>query len=364
MGLTPHFFCDKHEPSKEETPLLTTDETEEEMEENTGVLEAKPKGNGLIKPASSLAFLADQGLVFERSRVAAQVRVSHLKLKGRNDPITEELGKRAHDIERFATAKIVELVKDPPTYPWWSRVTGAYPTIVGKIIGLIESFGKFYPVGDPLIPAHLQTEDGFYKRQPVEDNEGNFHIWVEGIERLPNRAAIMTLGGVTPDSKKVAGELLPYIDDLKMMLHRFMFYGCILTGNRYKDFYDRYKVRKKEELINSGMKILPTPKGKFCEKCLVEREVPATTRYCPECDTRLSGKQEPEGILWLGHFDNICKRKIKVLFICHLWEVWRAGLGLPTGSPYPIEKLGHTTFISPWEMCDLPAEMAGKTANA
>lgn len=327
-----------------------------------------PNGNGgeptqgLVKPVSTLAFLADQGFTFEKARIAAQVRLAHLKKRGREDRITEELRLRAADIENFLVNTLVELVKEHPTYPWWSRITGAYPKIVGKIIGLIESFGKFYPVGDPMIPAHL-WRDSSYTRKPVQNENGESWIWVEGIERFPTRAKIMTYAGVVPGMKREAGKPMPFCGDLKKMLFRFMYYGCILTGNRYKEFYDRYKARRTTELHAQGVKILPTPRGRFCATCSLERNVPSTTWFCPECGERLTGKQEPDGVIWLGHLDNICKRKIMVLFLHHLWEVWRDGEGLPTQSPYPIEKLGHTTFISPWEMCDLPVADTMKTAS-
>lgn len=316
----------------------------------------------VVKPVSSLAFLADQGFVFEKARVAAEVRLAHLKRQGRVDPITAELGKRAKEIEEFVNNKLIELVRDHSTYLWWSRITGAYPKIVGKIIGLIESFGKFYPVGDPMIPPHL-LKAGFYTRQPVEDEDGNKWIWVNGIERFPTRAKICRYAGVLPGMKRTEGERIPFNSDLRRMLFRFMYFGCILTGNHYKKFYDQYKARKTESLLASGVKILPTPNGRFCETCCVERKVPRTTWFCPECNTRLTGKKEPNGVLWLGHVDNICKRKVMVLFLQHLWEVWREGEGLPTRSPYAMEKLGHTTFISPWEMCDLPAADTMKAAS-
>ncbi len=40
------------------------------------------------------------------------------------------------------------------------------------------------------------------------------------------------------------------------------------------------------------------------------------------------------------------------LFLACLWLVWREAEGLPSRSPYAIEKKGHSTVISPWEMID------------
>lgn len=48
-----------------------------------------------------------------------------------------------------------------------------------------------------------------------------------------------------------------------------------------------------------------------------------------------------------GHIDNMAMRKTVKLFMAHLWIVWRQLEGLPTRSPYPVEKLGHK-YIPPF----------------
>lgn len=67
---------------------------------------------------------------------------------------------------------------------------------------------------------------------------------------------------------------------------------------------------------------------------------------------------EPEGIIWLGHVDNMCRRKMLQLFVDHLWAIWRDALDLPLRKPYPLEYLGHNTLIKPEDMCDLSEEVA------
>jgi hypothetical protein len=42
-----------------------------------------------------------------------------------------------------------------------------------------------------------------------------------------------------------------------------------------------------------------------------------------------------------GHQHLAALRKVKKLFLCHLWETWRLSLGLPIRVPYVIEYLGH-----------------------
>lgn len=61
-------------------------------------------------------------------------------------------------------------------------------------------------------------------------------------------------------------------------------------------------------------------------------------------------------MLWLGHLDAMALRKMTKLFLSCLWLVWREAEGLPTRDPYPIERKGHTSLISPWEMVDREPE--------
>lgn len=50
-----------------------------------------------------------------------------------------------------------------------------------------------------------------------------------------------------------------------------------------------------------------------------------------------------------GHIDNMAMRKTVKLFLSHLWLKWRELEKLDTQSPYPLAKLGHKTFIAPFE---------------
>ncbi len=43
-------------------------------------------------------------------------------------------------------------------------------------------------------------------------------------------------------------------------------------------------------------------------------------------------------------------RIVEKLFLSHLWQVWRAEIGLPIGEPYAMAEMGHTGTIEPWSM--------------
>jgi hypothetical protein len=44
------------------------------------------------------------------------------------------------------------------------------------------------------------------------------------------------------------------------------------------------------------------------------------------------------------------------LFLACFWLVWREAEDLPKRVPYPIERQGHTSLISLWEMVDREPE--------
>lgn len=51
-----------------------------------------------------------------------------------------------------------------------------------------------------------------------------------------------------------------------------------------------------------------------------------------------------------GHVDNRARRKMVKIFLQHYWVVSREMAGLDTRPPYPIDKLGHRSYISPEEV--------------
>jgi hypothetical protein len=63
-------------------------------------------------------------------------------------------------------------------------------------------------------------------------------------------------------------------------------------------------------------------------------------------------KTETDKYISEGHIHNMALRKMIKLFLACLWLTWREGLGLSITKPYAIEKLGHKSFIDPWEMAD------------
>lgn len=312
--------------------------------------ETLKKPNGLVKPVSSIGFFAERAMFSEGQRIAGQVRLKHLERQGRRDTDTERLLELTQAVEDFVDGVLKRDVLGHPTAAWWSRITGCHKEIMGKILGAIEQFGRFYEVGDPMIPADVN-------RPAEKDEDGVEWVWVEGIERLTTPSKLVAYAGYKPDSKRTTGQRVNFNTELKTILYRLSVYGFMMKRNRYYDFYAVYKQEKTGRLQAQGVKILPTPKGRFCPSCREEQKVPRTTLYCPVCNTKLGSKEEPPGVIWEGHLDMMGRRRMIKLFLTHLWVIWRDACGLPTRMPYPMEYLvGHTDYIDSWQMCDLPAK--------
>ncbi|MDP2951826.1 MAG: hypothetical protein Q8O76_00740, partial [Chloroflexota bacterium] len=211
---------------------------------------------GLEKPLTAVAFFCDAALTIEHIRVAAQVRLAHLKRQGRTDAQTEELFRRVMDLEGYVDGNLKEWVGGHPTAEWWSGISGAGLELMGKVIGCIEAFGRYYPVGDPMIPLGVQ-------RQPVVDGEGRAWVWVEGIERLTTPSKLCKYAGLAPGARRKAGKKVDFNTQLRTMLFRLMT-SFMMQTNRYYEEYVKYKSWKRAQLEAVGVRILPTPKGRYC----------------------------------------------------------------------------------------------------
>ena len=332
------------------------------MKDQKKVVDVNGIGNGikcpLPKPVNTTAFLAEQSMVLERARVAAQVRLSHIKKFGKSDEETKEVMLRLKSTEDFVDGLLKRRTDDHPTAPWLKRISGcvtkkgilAEP--ICKVIGIIDSFGRYYPKGDIMIPAHLASS-----RKPELDESGQAWIWVEGIERLTTPSKLNKFACLDPNSKRRKSKLNTGSAQLKTVLFRVMTLLFMMTKNRYYDHYIGYKAWKTSQLEKAGTKIRPTPAGRYCPACEQEFKLKAGL-YCPQCNEKLSKKEEPVGVIWEGHLDFMARRHTLKLFLCHFWLVYRQAKNLSVRAPYSVDHLDgqHATIIDPWEMCDLPAK--------
>ncbi|MBI4149275.1 hypothetical protein HY491_02410 [Candidatus Woesearchaeota archaeon] len=297
-----------------------------------------------------LVVLSDAARAIERMRIMAQVRLKHLQRRGNACSYTAELLARAQALETWVDKTLADLVHHHPAAPWFSRVKGTGGEAIGKVLGYIQAFGRFYPPGDKMIPGYVAREP-VAVLMPADGNPDKLEerqmVWVEGIERFTTPSKLRKYAGLVPEQQRAAGRISSFNTDLRVMLFR-LGVSLLRANGKYAGFYGEYKSRLSGR---EGIKVIPTPKGRWCPSCGESKSV-KNARHCPDCGSELSLKTEPEGVMYQGHLHLMAHRRMMQLFLDHLWVVWRGALALPLRDPYPIEYLGHSRFILPWDMVD------------
>ena len=161
-----------------------------------------------------LVIYSDAAINISKTRVRLQVRLSHLEKRGAACPDTEELLRRTAELENWVDKQLGGYVETHPTWPWISRIKGTGKELIGKVLGLIESFGKYYEPGDIMIPPYINREPVIVPVF-VNNNGGDEFIekpmvWVEGIERLINPSKLRTYAGIRPGLDREKGKKLRY----------------------------------------------------------------------------------------------------------------------------------------------------------
>lgn len=261
--------------------------------------------------AKSLSALVEATLVIEKLRVASEVRQTHLANQEIVDPETDELHRRLLSLEEYVDGRIASLIEAHPAYPWFSRVKGVGRENIGKVVAQID----------------------------IEKAEYISSLW--------KFCGYAVVDGHAP--KKVKGSKLEYNSQLRSMCWRL---GTSLMKARGKfyDYYLKEKEKYQEKYTNQGIKIMPTPKGRFCPNCAKEVKLKAG-KYCPTCGGPLAHKEE-KGVIFEGHLHNMALRKCIKMFLSCLWLSWREAEGLPITNPYAIDKLGHNHLFKPEDFED------------
>jgi len=150
--------------------------------------------------------------------------------------------------------------------------------------------------------------------QPISDFDNVAKLWSYAGQAVKDGRAV----------RREAGTQARWSADLKQSC--FKFGDCVVkVGGPYRKVYDQYKARDKAKH--------PEP--------------------APLLDAKGKPKKTRDGETWMQytpmHLHRRATRYVAKLFLSHLWQVWRELEGLPVRSPYPIEALGHTTILSPWD---------------
>ncbi len=264
----------------------------------------------------SLTHMVDAAVAVEKLRVASEVRQSHFALKGKQDPETDELHRRLKDLEEFVDGRVAALIQGHPAYPWFSRVKGVGNENIGKVVAPID-IERATTISALWKFAGLAVEDGSAPRR------------VKGGGKLTYNSQLRSMCWRLASSLKRAK-------------------GC------FYEYYIKEKGKYQERFLSRGYKILATPSGRWaCANCGASWERKRDVTPCcdsPQIEKKL--REEPQGVIWLGHLDAMAVRKAIKLFLACLWLVWREAEGLPISKPYAIDKLGHNSYIVPWKMID------------
>jgi len=265
-----------------------------------------------LDQVSPLPYLTNLLLSIERLRIAAQTRLSHLRKYGVQDIYSTAVLNDLIGLEERLAKLVREEMERHPTWPWLERVKGAGLENSAKVVGIIEGV-TFKSTGRRGIAAF------------------------DTMSRLRRFAGLAPIDGRA--ERKVKGQKLHYSPELRAMLWRL---GGTLIQAKGK-FYEYYIERKEEyaaRFTRDGYSIMPTPKGGWrCANCGAEFERRRDVAGC--CDGPLPErvvKKEPPGVIWLGHLDNMAKRKMITMFTDMLWRYWRSSLGLPCLPSYIVGK--------------------------
>lgn len=274
---------------------------------------------------TNLAFLVDTLNAVQKLRQSTGNRIIHLRKQGREDKVIEHYHNEFQRLEDSLVDVIHPIVKSHPAWGWARKVKGVGPENFAKVIAPIEKFKKDGKVGIEC----FDTPSKFVR----------FRGWAV-IDGKPE--------------KKVSGQKLHFSVEARTMDWRLGQSLLRAEGKFYK-FYLEQKEYLRRRAEAEGKKIIPTPKGKFCPKCLKVVEV-KKAKYCPVCEAALEKKREPEGVLFEGHLHNAALRRMIRMFDIMLYISWRQALGLPVPVPYTVAKLGHNKVYTPEDFIDEEVE--------
>ena len=261
-----------------------------------------------------IRFLVDSYYAVQKMRCGSDNRVKALK-RSWNIPATTckeyqiNIGENIKNIEEWLEDKIKEEVKYYPIWTeWLKNIKGIGHVLAGGLLawiyGPVEGTYKF-DKQRKLIPIR--------KGKPIKyDAIGRF----DTISKLYKYC-----GENVEDGRAVRREKNKqsnWNSNLKTHVWKISesFIKCGRNGD-YRKFYDSQKKRYKKE----HPKKIKNPEGKGRKYSYTK-----------------------------GHIHNMAARKMRKLFLAHLWLVWRELEGLPTESPYPIAHLkNHNHFIPPYK---------------
>lgn len=274
--------------------------------------------------------LVDANLAIEKLRVRTQIRQTHLAKSGRTDPETDWLLERLNTLEKDMDKRVAVHIKAHPAYPWFSQVKGVGKENISKVVAPL----RIQPDSENPDKPYANHVSGFwsYAGYSVVHSCGACGSSLNGNSVCPQCESGEAVVGRS--QRLVRGEKTTYNTQLRMMCWRLG--GALLKAKgRFYGVYLQEKDLYTQRFLNRGFKIVPAS------------QLPKDAK---------GKKREEQKYVSEGHIHNMAMRKMIKLFLACLFMVWREAEGLPTASPYVIEKLGHKGLIEPWSMVDKPTK--------
>lgn len=145
-----------------------------------------------------LVFLVDSDLAIDRTHFGVKIRGSHLKRLKRHDPHGDKVLELLEPVREYLKEQIGLMIEEHPAYPWFSQIRGIGLENIGKVIGLIEAFGRTYyqcDNGHFWKPEEIKGKKKLRAICPTCRGPKTHEPFIRGIERLTSPSALYKHSG-------------------------------------------------------------------------------------------------------------------------------------------------------------------------
>ena len=326
-----------------------------------------PKNEKEHEPMN-LVTMVNAMLTLDKLLTSSKVRQTHLKKQGRRDPETDSFIIQTQLLKDYVAERVAKFLHGHPAYYWFSRIKGVGDENIAKVVGLLDIHkagpGKTQTtISSFWMYAGMATGEDGHAMKRVKGEKLRYNntlrsmCWRLGsaLKRAGLRQKCEACGNLFGSTEKdgTDRENCPKCGGKK--------FGIVATskfGQAYLDVKAAYEARFDRE----GIKVLPTPPGNWgCINCGASfAKKTDIGECCADQHIERTLKEEPAGVIWKGHLENMAMRKVIKIFLGCLWLVWAEKVGVPVRPPYAVEKLGHSSTISPWDMVDRPEKVKKK----
>ena len=217
------------------------------------------------------------------TKITKQLK-NRLEAFGAWDKTSEAVWRLFHPLTEGLQGMIREEVEDNSLWlDWLCSVRGVGLLLAGEVIGV---FAKALKPGETF-GQHFRTVSQMWAFVGLDVRQGKAPGFTKGEQASFNkqyRSILVTRLGVS----------------------------LIRVGGEYYDYYSRKKEALKRRFERDGIKIVPAD----------------------QLPTKAGKKYEPEGVISMGHLDQMARRVMVKLFVAHFWEAIRRAEGLSAGEPY------------------------------